>query len=115
MSMTMRAVRHAQDGDRDALAFLYARYADDVYGYVRGGVQDRREAEELTRQVFATVAGTIGDYEEREMQFSAWVMCAARRLVRERDCGPQSGSSLASRCGPATIRREIRPLSTSAR
>ncbi|MGP0102387.1 MAG: RNA polymerase subunit sigma-24, partial [Solirubrobacteraceae bacterium] len=29
------AVKRAQAGDREALGFLYARYADNVYGYVR--------------------------------------------------------------------------------
>lgn len=40
-----QAVRRAQDGDREALGFLYTCYADNVHGYVRSIVHDPHEAE----------------------------------------------------------------------
>lgn len=75
------AVRRAQAGDRGALAFLYARFADDVYCYVRSLLRDRREAEEVTRQVFAKLALAIGEYEEHDVPFLAWVFRVARNLA----------------------------------
>src|ERR1700688_2906929 len=48
-----RAIKRAQAGDRQALGFLYAHYADNVYGYVRSIVRDHHEAEDVTQHVFA--------------------------------------------------------------
>jgi RNA polymerase sigma-70 factor, ECF subfamily len=76
-----RAVRRAQAGDRDALAFLYARYADNVHGYVRSIVQDHHEAEEVTRHVFAKLMQAIGGYEAREAPFLAWLIRVARNAA----------------------------------
>src|SRR5580700_4493971 len=80
-SVVAQAVRRAQQGDRDALAFLYARYADNVYGYVRSIVHDQHEAEDVTQQVFAKLIRVIGKYEEREVPFFAWVLRVARNLA----------------------------------
>ncbi len=33
--LVSQAIQRAKEGDRDALGFLYARYADNIYGYVR--------------------------------------------------------------------------------
>jgi RNA polymerase sigma-70 factor (ECF subfamily) len=71
----------AQQGDRDALGFLYARFADDVYGYVRSIVHDRHEAEDITQQVFAKLIRVIGKYEEREVPFMAWLIRISRNLA----------------------------------
>lgn len=76
-----RAVRRAQAGDRHALAFLYARYADNVHGYVRSIVQDHREAEEVTQHVFAKLMQAIAGYEPREAPFLAWLMQVARNAA----------------------------------
>src|SRR5580700_3932564 len=80
-SVVAQAVRRAQQGDRDALAFLYARYADNVYGYVRSIVHDQHEAEDVTQQVFAKLIRVIGKYEEREVPFFAWVLRVARNVA----------------------------------
>ncbi|HSZ14192.1 MAG TPA: sigma-70 family RNA polymerase sigma factor [Solirubrobacteraceae bacterium] len=76
-----QAVRRAQAGDREALGFLYARYADNIYGYVRSIVHDSHEAEDVTQQVFAKLIHVIGKYEEREVPFFAWVLRVARNLA----------------------------------
>ena len=70
--MVSRAVRRAQEGDREAIGFLYARYSENVYGYVRSIVKDHYEAEDVTQQVFAKLVRVIGSYEEREVPFFAW-------------------------------------------
>jgi hypothetical protein len=47
-----RALTCALAGDRGAQAFLYARYADDVYGRVRMIIDDHDTAMDITRTVF---------------------------------------------------------------
>jgi RNA polymerase sigma-70 factor (ECF subfamily) len=82
--MTLRvsqAVRRAQLGDREALGFLYARYADNVQGYVHSIVHDSHEAEDVTQQVFAKLIHVIGKYEERDVPFFAWVLRVARNVA----------------------------------
>jgi RNA polymerase sigma-70 factor (ECF subfamily) len=81
MRLVARAVRRAQAGDRDAFGFLYARYADNVHGYVRSIVQDHHEAEDVTHQVFAKLMSVIGKYQERNVPFLAWLLRVARNVA----------------------------------
>jgi RNA polymerase sigma-70 factor, ECF subfamily len=78
---TSEAVKRAQQGDREALGFIYARYADNIYGYVRSIVHDPHAAEDVTQQVFAKLIRVIGKYEEREVPFFAWMLRVARNLA----------------------------------
>jgi RNA polymerase sigma-70 factor, ECF subfamily len=80
-SLVVEAVRRAKVGDREALGFLYVRYADNVYAYVRRIVHDSHEAEDVTQQVFAKLMSAIAQYEEREVPFFAWIMRVARNLA----------------------------------
>jgi RNA polymerase sigma-70 factor (ECF subfamily) len=79
--LVRRAVKRAQEGDRAALGFLYARYADDVCGYVRSIVRDQHEAEDVTQHVFAKLIRVIGKYEERDVPFFAWILRVARNVA----------------------------------
>lgn len=79
--MVSLAVKRAQAGDRDAFAFLYARYADDVCRYARSIVHDHHEAEDITQQVFAKLMGVICKYQEREVPFFAWVLRVTRNVA----------------------------------
>lgn len=79
--LVARAVRRAQAGDREALGFLYTRYADNVYGYVRSIVHDHHEAEDVTQHVFAKLIHVIGKYEERDVPFFAWILRVARNVA----------------------------------
>jgi RNA polymerase sigma-70 factor, ECF subfamily len=81
--MVSAAVRRAQEGDRDAIAFLYARFADNVYGYVRSIVRDHHEAEDVTQHVFAKLIRVIGKYQERDVPFLAWVLRVARNVAMD--------------------------------
>jgi RNA polymerase sigma-70 factor (ECF subfamily) len=81
MRMVARAVKRAQAGDRDAFGFLYARYADNVHGYVRSIVGDHHEAEDVTHQVFAKLLLVIGKYQERNVPFLAWLLRVARNVA----------------------------------
>jgi RNA polymerase sigma-70 factor (ECF subfamily) len=75
------AVRRAQEGDREALGFLYARFADDVFGYVRSIVHDHHEAEDVTQHVFTKLIRVLGKYQERDVPFFAWVLRVARNAA----------------------------------
>lgn len=79
--LVAKAVRRAQEGDREAFAFLYARFADNVLGYVKSVVHDQHEAEDVTQHVFAKLIRVIGKYEEREVPFLAWVLRVARNVA----------------------------------
>jgi RNA polymerase sigma-70 factor (ECF subfamily) len=76
-----RAVARAKEGDRDAIRFLYVRYADNVYGYVRSIVRDDHEAEDVTQHVFAKLMTVIAKYEQRAVPFSAWILRVARNVA----------------------------------
>ena len=69
-----RAIDRAKAGERDAIRFLYVRYADNVYGYVRSIVRGDHEAEDVTQEVFLKLIGAIGKYERRSVPFSAWLL-----------------------------------------
>lgn len=72
--LVSRAVTRAKQGDRDAVRFLYLRYADNVYGYVRTIVRDHHDAEDVTQQVFAKLITAIVKYEQRGVPFVAWLL-----------------------------------------
>jgi RNA polymerase sigma-70 factor (ECF subfamily) len=75
------AVERAKQGDRDAQRYLYVRYADNVYGYVRSIVQDDYEAEDVTQHVFTKLLTALPKYEQRDVPFAAWVLRVARNVA----------------------------------
>jgi RNA polymerase sigma-70 factor (ECF subfamily) len=84
------AVAGAKRGEKDAVHFLYVRFSDNVYGYVRSIVQDEHEAEDVTQAVFAKVMHSIGSYEERSVPFLAWVIRIARNAAYDHVRGRRS-------------------------
>ncbi|MDX6681588.1 MAG: hypothetical protein QOG94_1627 [Solirubrobacteraceae bacterium] len=90
--LVRRAVVRAKQGDRDAAHFLYLRYADNVYGYVRTIVRDHHDAEDVTQQVFAKLLTSISKYEARGVPFVAWLLRMSHNVavdaVRARRCTP---------------------------
>ena len=76
-----QAVARAKQGDREALRFLYVRYADHVYGYVASIVRDDYEAEDVTQHLFAKLMTALPKYEPREVPFSAWILRVARNVA----------------------------------
>jgi RNA polymerase sigma-70 factor (ECF subfamily) len=75
------AVARAKQGDRAALRFLYATYADNVFGYVCSLVRDEHEAEDVTQHVFMKLITVIHRYERRSMPFSAWILRVAHNAA----------------------------------
>lgn len=76
-----RAIARAKENDEHAIRFLYVRYADDVYGYVRSILHDDHEAEDVTQHVFTKLMTVIGKYEEQAVPFSAWILRVARNAA----------------------------------
>ena len=80
-ALLLKAVLRAKEGDRDALRFLYVRYADNIYGYVRSIVRDDHEAEDITQQLFSKLTFALSRYEPRSVPFAAWILRVARNLA----------------------------------
>lgn len=78
-----RAVARAKEGDEEAIRYIYIRYADNVYGYVRSIVRDDYEAEDITQHVFAKLITVISKYERRSVPFSAWILRVARNVAMD--------------------------------
>ncbi len=75
------AILLAKAGDMEGHRYLYARYADNVFSYVRKIVRDEHDAEDVTQQGFAKLFRTIGRYEERNVPFAAWILRVARNAA----------------------------------
>jgi RNA polymerase sigma-70 factor (ECF subfamily) len=78
---TRLAVARAKEGDRDALHFLYVRYSNNIYGYVRSIVRDDHEAEDVTQHVFAKLMTCLAKYDDRGVPFFAWLLRLARNVA----------------------------------
>ena len=79
--LVLKAVSGAQQGDNDALRFLYVRYADNLYGYICSIIRDEHDAEDLTQQVFIKLPTILHKYQARDVPFSAWILRVARNLA----------------------------------
>jgi RNA polymerase sigma-70 factor (ECF subfamily) len=84
LAQTRQAVARAKEGDREAVGFLYSRYAGNVYGYVLSIVHDDHDAEDVTQQVFAKLMTGLNRYNERDVPFSAWLLRLARNAAIDR-------------------------------
>jgi RNA polymerase sigma-70 factor, ECF subfamily len=73
-------VARAKQGDRQAVRFLYLRYADNVFGYARSIVRNEHDAEDIVQQVFTRMLTAIQNYEERSVPFSAWLLRIAHNM-----------------------------------
>jgi RNA polymerase sigma-70 factor, ECF subfamily len=80
-AMLLKAIHRAKEGDGDALTFLYVRYADNLYGYVRSIVRDEYTAEDITQDLFAKLPSALARYEPRRVPFAAWILRVARNLA----------------------------------
>jgi RNA polymerase sigma-70 factor (ECF subfamily) len=76
-----RAVARAKEGDSDAIRYLYLRYSDNVYSYVRTILHDDHEAEDVTQHVFAKLMTAIAKYEQRTAPFAGWILRLAHNAA----------------------------------
>jgi RNA polymerase sigma-70 factor (ECF subfamily) len=75
------AIACAKAGDRHAVRFLYARYADTVRRYVAGLLGDAEEAQDITQTVFLKLLTKLDRYEPRACRFDAWLLRVARNTT----------------------------------
>ena len=101
-AIVQQAIRRAKEGDKEALRFLYVRYADNVYGYVTSIVRDEHEAEDITQQVFTKLITVLPRY------------AAARRPVLGVDPARRAQRRASTTCAPAgRCRRRTRARPTA--
>jgi RNA polymerase sigma-70 factor (ECF subfamily) len=75
------AIAAAKHGSRDALSYLYCRYADSVYACVRAVLGNDQDAEDVTQTVFAKLLTSIRQYQPRAVPFAAWLLRVARNAA----------------------------------
>jgi RNA polymerase sigma-70 factor (ECF subfamily) len=78
---TRLAVERAKNGDREAIRYLYVRYADNIYSYVASLLRNHHEAEDVTQQVFAKLPDSLQRYEDRGAPFLSWLVRLARNAA----------------------------------
>ncbi len=76
-----RAIARAKEGDRDGIRYLYLRFSDNVYSYVRAILRDDHEAEDVTQHVFAKLMTVISKYEQRTTPFAGWILRLAHNAA----------------------------------
>jgi RNA polymerase sigma-70 factor (ECF subfamily) len=115
---TRRAVAAAKQGDRDALRYLYERYADNVYSYVATIVRNHHEAEDVTQQVFARLIDSLRHYEDRGAPFLSWLVRLSRNAaidqLRSRRAVPLAEPIAPQACADESPSRERRDTLRSA-
>jgi RNA polymerase sigma-70 factor, ECF subfamily len=79
--LVQAAVKRAQEGDREALHFLYVRYCADLTRYVNSFVHDHHESEDIVHNVFAKLITVIGKYKPQDVPFTAWILRVARNAA----------------------------------
>ena len=86
------------EGDSDALAQLFKRYAGAVYSLAYRMLNDREGAEELLNEAFVRVWRQAPSFDARRGKFSTWLMSVARNLgidaLRSRRARPQRADPL---------------------
>jgi len=76
-------VARSRQGDAQALATLYRRYAPPLLDYLVRLLGDRADGEDLLHEVFLRLFAGRGRYEERG-RFRAWLFTVATHLARDR-------------------------------
>ena len=71
------------DGDGDALAAIYDRYADRLYDTANAMLRDRHDAADMTQTVFLMAAERLGQLRDRS-RLKAWLFAVLRNEVYRR-------------------------------
>jgi RNA polymerase sigma-70 factor (ECF subfamily) len=74
-------IQRAQQGNAEAFADLYRRYAPLVFRYFFFRTNDRAAAEDLTAEVFLRLVKSLSEYRDRGLPFAAWVFRIAHARV----------------------------------
>jgi RNA polymerase sigma factor (sigma-70 family) len=74
-------VERAIKRDQQAFTTLYDRYVDLIYRHICYRISDKKEAEDLTQEVFIKAWKAINKYRKTEAPFKAWLLTIARNLI----------------------------------
>lgn len=74
-------VAAASAGDADAFGEIYMRHLDAIYRYVYFRVQDSKDAEDLTEQIFLKAWEALPGYKDKGYPFSSWLYRIAHNTV----------------------------------
>jgi RNA polymerase sigma-70 factor (ECF subfamily) len=92
VSSEVQWARAARDGDRDAFAALYRRFAPTVHGVLVSLVRPA-EATDLVHEVFLHALRSIERLDD-PARFGAWVCTIARNLARDQHKGRREAAEL---------------------
>ncbi|HZD55217.1 MAG TPA: RNA polymerase sigma factor [Anaerolineales bacterium] len=71
----------AQDGEAEAFGELYERHVQTIFRFIYVRLDDRRDAEDLTEEVFLRVWQSLPNYREQGVPFLAFLFRIARNAV----------------------------------
>lgn len=71
-------------GDRSAVAALYARHSTALFGYAQALLRSRQEAEDLIHDVFLEAWRRSGDYSVERGTVRAWLLVRVRSRALDR-------------------------------
>ncbi len=74
-------IERAQDGDVDAFGELYERYASTIFGFIYSQMLHRRDAEDLTAEVFLKAWLALPRYMDQGYSFSPYLFQIARNSL----------------------------------
>ena len=74
-------IQRAQNLDRAAFGEIYELYVVGVYRYVYYRLFDKKEAEDVTEEVFLKAMTGIGGYQADKGSFTGWLYGIARNAV----------------------------------
>lgn len=77
------SVHRAQDGDREAFAQLYLRYADQVFHYLYLHLGDLPLAEDFTSETFLRAFRRIRSLHDQGHDPAAWFVTIAHNILRD--------------------------------
>ncbi len=73
----------ARGGDKTAVAQIYRRYVDEVYGYAFNQLGDRQEAEDATSEVFLRLVRALPGF-RGDSSLRTWLYAICRNVLRDR-------------------------------
>lgn len=76
-------VRAVQEGDTDAFALIYRRYAGVVYAYVHHRTRDADLAEDVTSETFLRALRRIDLVTDYGKDLRAWLFTIARNIITD--------------------------------
>lgn len=61
--------------------FIYTKYRDKVFGFVRSKIVNQTEAEDIVQTVFLKVYSNLDKYDETKASLSTWIYTITRNTV----------------------------------